>query len=346
MPGTLETRLHKTRQSLVGRIRSVFTAPGSIGQQQLKDLEAQLLLADVGLPVASEVVDAVADALSRHALKDQAQILAAIEAKLIEILAPVCQPLEIPQSDQPFVILVVGINGAGKTTTIAKLAKHFTDQGRKVVLAAGDTFRAAAVEQLKAWGQRLGIKVIAQKEGADSASVIFDAINSAAAGGADIVLADTAGRLHTQSHLMEELKKVSRVAGKAQSGAPHEVLLVLDGHTGQNALIQARQFNEALNVTGCVVTKLDGTAKGGIVFAIAKELGIALRAIGVGEQAEDLKFIPADAFVDSLFSQKHESSIREPSPPNARVNSGTLRWWFCVLALALSIGMYAFARLG
>jgi len=217
------------------------------------------------------------------------------------MLAPVNAPLEIPQSDQPFVLLMVGINGAGKTTTIGKIARRLQSEGHSVMLAAGDTFRAAAVEQLQAWGERNDVPVIAQQQGADSASVIFDALQAAQARSIDVLIADTAGRLHTQSNLMEELKKIKRVLGKLDATAPHEVMLVVDAGTGQNALNQAREFNQAVGLTGITLTKLDGTAKGGIIFAIAKQLGIPIRFVGVGEAIEDLRPFDAQDFVDALF---------------------------------------------
>jgi fused signal recognition particle receptor len=221
---------------------------------------------------------------------------------MLDIVGPVSRPLEIDQSARPYVILVVGVNGSGKTTTIGKLARRLADEGRKVVLAAGDTFRAAAIEQLQIWGERDGVPVIAQAAGADPAAVIFDAMQSAQARGADVLIADTAGRLHTQSNLMEELKKVKRVLGRLDPGAPQEVLLVLDAGQGQNALAQAQQFNAALGVTGIVLTKLDGTAKGGIVLAIADRLGIPLRFVGIGESAEDFGVFDAENFVDAVLS--------------------------------------------
>jgi fused signal recognition particle receptor len=217
------------------------------------------------------------------------------------MLEPVNVPLSIPASDQPFVLLMVGINGAGKTTTIGKIAHHLQDQGGSVMLAAGDTFRAAAVEQLQTWGERNQVPVIAQQQGADSASVIFDALQAARARHADVLIADTAGRLHTQSNLMEELKKIKRVLAKLDPSAPHEVMLVVDAGNGQNALSQARQFNEAVTISGITLTKLDGTARGGIIFAIAKQLGIPIRFVGVGEAIEDLRPFDAGEFVDALF---------------------------------------------
>ncbi|MEO1899934.1 MAG: signal recognition particle-docking protein FtsY, partial [Methylococcales bacterium] len=224
-----------------------------------------------------------------------------LKASLLDILQPCCQPLEIPQQETPFVILVVGINGVGKTTTIGKLAKRLQGQGHSVMLAAGDTFRAAAVEQLQAWGDRNKIQVVAQHTGADSASVLFDAVQSAKAKGIDVLIADTAGRLHTKTNLMEELRKIKRIMGKVDETAPHEVLLVLDAGTGQNALSQAKIFNDTVALTGLALTKLDGTAKGGVIFALAREFGLPIRFIGVGEGIDDLQDFDAKAFVDALF---------------------------------------------
>jgi len=225
-----------------------------------------------------------------------------LKQELLEILEPCDKPLQIPKQDSPFVILVVGINGVGKTTTIGKMAKRFQMQGHSVMLAAGDTFRAAAVEQLQTWGERNNIHVVAQHTGADSASVVYDGVQSAKAKGVDILIADTAGRLHTKSNLMDELKKVRRIMAKVDANAPHEVLLVLDAGTGQNALSQTRQFNETVTITGIALTKLDGTAKGGIIFALAQKFGIPIRFIGVGEGIDDLQDFHARQFVDALFS--------------------------------------------
>jgi fused signal recognition particle receptor len=240
--------------------------------------------------------------VSRNELGSLDALLGALRESMLAIVTPVGRPLDVDASKRPFVILVVGVNGSGKTTTIGKLARRLSDEGRKVVLAAGDTFRAAAIEQLEVWGERDGVPVIAQAAGADPAAVIFDAMQSAQARGADVLIADTAGRLHTQSNLMEELRKVKRVLGRLDPEAPHEVLLVLDAGQGQNALAQARQFNEAMGVTGLVLTKLDGTAKGGIVFAIADGLGIPVRYVGIGESAEDFDVFDPVSFVDAVLS--------------------------------------------
>jgi fused signal recognition particle receptor len=274
---------------------------GRIDESVLEELETRLITADVGVETTERILNGLRKRVQRNELANLDSLIAALRASLLEILAPSARPLTIDGSIAPFAVLVVGVNGAGKTTTIGKLARHFKARGLKLVLAAGDTFRAAAVEQLQVWGQRNDVPVIAQASGADPAAVAFDAIQAAQARRADVLLADTAGRLHTQSNLMDELKKVKRVMGRVDATAPHEVLLVLDASQGQNALQQARLFNEALGVTGIVLTKLDGTAKGGIVFAIASELGLPIRYIGIGESAEDFAEFDAEAFVDALL---------------------------------------------
>ena len=268
----------------------------------LDELETRLIAADVGIETTEKILAGLRGKVARKELGNLEALLAALRQSMLDIVGPVSRPLEIDQAARPYVILVVGVNGSGKTTTIGKLARRLSDEGRKVVLAAGDTFRAAAIEQLQIWGERDGVPVIAQAAGADPAAVIFDAMQSAQARGADVLIADTAGRLHTQSNLMEELKKVKRVLGRLDPGAPHEVLLVLDAGQGQNALAQAQQFNAALGVTGIVLTKLDGTAKGGIVLAIADRLGIPLRFVGIGESAEDFGVFDAESFVDAVLS--------------------------------------------
>jgi fused signal recognition particle receptor len=278
---------------------------GRIDDQVLDELETRLIAADVGLETTGKILDSLRTRVARKELGDLDALLVALRAALLEILAPVAQPLVIDGSQQPFVILVVGVNGSGKTTTIGKLARYCTESGRKVVLAAGDTFRAAAIEQLQVWGERNGVPVIAQAAGADPAAVAFDALQSAQARGADVLIADTAGRLHTQNNLMEELKKVKRVLGRLDAAAPHEVLLVLDGSQGQNALAQAQQFHAAVGVTGIVVTKLDGTAKGGIVLAIADQMKLPIRYIGVGEGVEDFDVFDAASFVDAILSVRN-----------------------------------------
>jgi len=278
--------------------------PGrAIDAQILEDLETRLLSADVGIEATGRILDDLRDEVARKELKDADALMRALRASLLAILAPCAQPLVVDAARKPFVILVVGVNGSGKTTTIGKLASRLRAEGHQTMLAAGDTFRAAAIEQLEVWGQRSGSAVVAQRSGADPAAVVFDALQSAQSRGAGVLIVDTAGRLHTQTHLMDELKKVKRVVQRLDAGAPHEVLLVLDAGLGQNALAQAAQFHEALGVTGIVVTKLDGTAKGGTVFAIAQRFGIPIRFIGVGEQSEDFGVFDAEAFVDALLKQ-------------------------------------------
>lgn len=299
--GRLRVGLSKTRSGLTESIANLVVGRKQIDDELLEDLETQLLTADVGVEATQSIIRDLTERVARKQLNDPDALLAALHDDMQAMLAPVDQPLNIPQSEQPFVLLMVGINGAGKTTSIGKIARRLRDEGRSVMLAAGDTFRAAAVEQLQTWGERNQVPVVAQQQGADSASVIFDALQAAQARKVDVLIADTAGRLHTQSNLMEELKKIKRVLGKLDANAPHEVMLVVDAGTGQNALNQAQQFNEIVGLTGITLTKLDGTAKGGIIFAIAKQLGIPIRFIGVGEAAEDLRpFVSAD-FVNALF---------------------------------------------
>lgn len=277
--------------------------PGrTIDAQVLEELETRLLTADVGVEATETILEELRTKLARQQLKDLDALLAALRTSMLEILTPCERPLVIDRSRRPFVILVVGVNGSGKTTTIGKLARHLKQQRFEVLLAAGDTFRAAAIEQLQVWGRRNGIAVIAQQSGADPAAVIYDALQAARARGIDVLIADTAGRLHNQAHLMEELKKIKRVVQRFDSTAPHEVLLVLDAGLGQNALAQAAQFNAALGVTGLTITKLDGTAKGGTLLAISQRLNIPIRFIGIGEQAEDFGEFDATAFVDALLS--------------------------------------------
>lgn len=274
---------------------------GKIDEGVLDELETRLITADVGVETTERILGGLRKKVARKELSDLNALLAALRSSLVEVLSPVEKPLIIDPQIAPFAILVVGVNGAGKTTTIGKLARQMKLHGMKVMLAAGDTFRAAAVEQLQIWGQRNDVPVIAQATGADPAAVVFDALQAAKARGTDVMIADTAGRLHTQSNLMDELKKVKRVMGRLDASAPHEILLVLDASQGQNALQQARLFNEALGVTGIVLTKLDGTAKGGIVFAIASELKLPIRFIGIGESAEDFQEFEAETFVDALL---------------------------------------------
>jgi fused signal recognition particle receptor len=276
---------------------------GRIDATVLDELETRLITADVGVETTERILDGLRKQVARKELSNLEALLGALRGALLDILRPVAIPLQIDPRITPFAVLVVGVNGAGKTTTIGKLARHLKDDGAKVLLAAADTFRAAAVEQLQIWGDRNGVPVIAQATGADPAAVVFDAMQAAKARGVNVVLADTAGRLHTQSNLMEELKKVKRVMGRVDAAAPHETLLVLDASQGQNALQQARLFNEALGVTGVVLTKLDGTAKGGIVLAMASELKLPIRFIGTGETAEDFDEFDAEAFVDALLKR-------------------------------------------
>jgi fused signal recognition particle receptor len=297
----LKSQLGKTRSGLGGILASLPFGKKAINEDLLEEIEEKLLLADIGIEATTEIIDKLTDNLDRQQLNDGDMLFAALKQDLLDMLIPVSRTLQIPKQDNPFVILVVGVNGVGKTTTIGKLAKKLQNQGHSVMLAAGDTFRAAAVEQLQVWGQRNDIHVVAQHTGADSASVIFDAFQSAKAKGINVLIADTAGRLHTKSHLMEELKKIKRIISKVDETAPHEVLLVLDAGTGQNALSQAKLFNEAVSLTGLALTKLDGTAKGGIIFALAKQLGVPIRYIGVGESIDDLQDFNAQNFVDALF---------------------------------------------
>jgi fused signal recognition particle receptor len=282
--------------------------PGrAIDAQALEELETRLLTADVGVEATEAILERLRSKLERKELTDLDALLAALKAAMLEILAPCARPLVIEPSHRPFVILVVGVNGSGKTTTIGKLARRFKQQGLDVMLAAGDTFRAAAIEQLQVWGKRNEVPVIAQQSGADPAAVIFDALQAARARDCDVLIADTAGRLHSQVHLMEELKKIKRVIARFDPTAPHEVLLVLDAGLGQNALAQAAQFHAALGVTGITLTKLDGTAKGGTVLAICERSGIPIRYIGVGEQATDFGEFDATAFVDALLGSASAS---------------------------------------
>ncbi|PWY54679.1 signal recognition particle-docking protein FtsY [Legionella qingyii] len=295
--------LSKTRHQLGDGLGRLLLGKKEISQDLLDELETLLVSADLGVETTQAVLNQLTDSLARKQLSDGNAVYDALKSHLQSILSQNNQPLTIETADHsPFVILMVGVNGAGKTTTIGKLAKQFQQQGKKVMLAAGDTFRAAAVEQLHVWGERNDIPVIAQHTGADSASVIFDALQAAKARKIDVLIADTAGRLHTQGNLMDELKKVKRVLQKLCPEAPHETMLILDASIGQNALVQARQFNEAIGLTGITMTKLDGTAKGGILFAIANELGIPFRYIGIGEGIEDLRPFDAAQFVGALFN--------------------------------------------
>ncbi len=300
----LKQGLSRTRSGLTEGLARLVLGKKEIDDELLEDLETLLIQADVGMSATREMLDDLSQRISRKQLADPRALFAALHEDMRAILEPVSHPLEVPTPlEKPYVILMVGINGAGKTTTIGKLAKRFQHQGRSVMLAAGDTFRAAAVEQLKVWGERNEVPVIAQEGRADSASVIYDALSAAKAREIEILIADTAGRLHTQDNLMEELKKVRRVLSKLDPDAPHEVMLILDATTGQNALNQAKQFRDAIGVSGITVTKLDGTAKGGIVFAIAQQLQLPIRFIGVGEKIDDLRPFDAGDFVEALLSR-------------------------------------------
>ncbi|MES1993309.1 MAG: signal recognition particle-docking protein FtsY [Pseudomonadota bacterium] len=300
--GRIRAGLSKTRAGLAEGLGTLFLGGKRLDDTLLEELETSLLIADVGLDATRRILDGLTEKLGRKDLLTPEVVMNALAADMTALLAPCEQPLRIPgDGPKPFVILVVGINGAGKTTTIGKLAHHLKAEGRSVLLAAGDTFRAAAVEQLQTWGARNDVPVVAQHTGADSASVIFDAVAAGQARGMDVVIADTAGRLHTQSNLMQELAKIKRVLAKLDPAAPHEVLLVVDGGTGQNALNQAQQFHQAVGLTGVAITKLDGTAKGGMLFAIAQKLGVPIRFIGVGEAIEDLQPFVARDFVAALL---------------------------------------------
>ncbi|WP_077046070.1 signal recognition particle-docking protein FtsY [Pseudomonas sp. KK4] len=303
----LKQGLSKTSASIGEGMASLFLGKKAIDDELLDDLETRLLTADVGVEATSVIIQRLTQKVARKELADSDALYKSLQAELAAMLKPVEQPLKITSQSKPFVILVVGVNGAGKTTTIGKLAKKLQLDGKKVMLAAGDTFRAAAVEQLQVWGERNKIPVIAQHTGADSASVIFDAVQAAKARGIDVLIADTAGRLHTKDNLMEELKKVRRVIGKLDADAPHEVLLVLDAGTGQNAINQAKQFNQTVELTGLALTKLDGTAKGGVIFALAKQFGLPIRYIGVGEGIDDLRTFEAEPFVQALFAERERS---------------------------------------
>ncbi len=275
---------------------------GKIDEDVLEELEAELVMADVGVDAAGRIVGSLQKRLARQELKDVDALRQGLHKSLVDVLAPVAHPLEVPELDTPFVILMVGVNGAGKTTTIGKLARRFLDDGKSVMLAAGDTFRAAAVEQLQAWGERNDVPVIAQQAGADPAAVVFDAWEAARSRNIDVLIADTAGRLQNQQGLMDELVKIKRVVSRHDENAPHEVMLVLDASQGQNALVQAEKFHEALGVTGITVSKLDGSAKGGILLAIAHKLGIPVRFIGIGESAEDMQPFAAEDFAGALLA--------------------------------------------
>jgi fused signal recognition particle receptor len=289
--------------ALTRSMSSLFSRNPKLDEALLDELETALITADVGVATTTALVDGLRKRMKSREFADANALLGALRAELVKVLEPVAKPLEMGEQ-KPFVLMVVGVNGVGKTTTIGKLAQHLKREGADIMLAAGDTFRAAAVEQLRTWGERNGVPVVAQGANADSASVIFDALQSARARGVDVLVADTAGRLHTQGGLMDELGKIRRVVGKLDATAPHEVLLVIDGTTGQNALSQVRQFDAAGGVTGLAVTKLDGSAKGGVMFALAREFGIPIRFVGVGETLDDLRVFDARAFVDGLLPER------------------------------------------
>ncbi len=298
--------LSRTKSNLTEQLSNLFLGKKEIDEELLEEIETLLLMADVGIEATSEIIQRLTDRVERKQLADAPALHVALKEELSGLLLGAEQPLDLDSHEGPYVILMVGVNGVGKTTTIGKLTKRFQAEGRSVMLAAGDTFRAAAVEQLQVWGDRNDVPVVAQHTGADSASVIFDAVQSAQAKGVDVLIADTAGRLQNKDHLMQELEKVVRVMQKLAPGAPHEVMLVLDAGTGQNAMSQATAFKDAVGVSGITLTKLDGTAKGGIIFAIAKQLALPIRFIGVGEQVDDLRPFVAQEFVDALFDDTKE----------------------------------------
>ncbi|EIV8501945.1 signal recognition particle-docking protein FtsY [Vibrio parahaemolyticus] len=299
----LKRSLSRTKANIGAGFFGLFSGK-KIDDDLFEELEEQLLIADVGMDTTTKIINNLTEKASRGDLKDGEALYGLLKEEMAEILSKVEQPLEIDSSKTPYVILMVGVNGVGKTTTIGKLAKQFQSQGKKVMLAAGDTFRAAAVEQLQVWGERNNVPVIAQHTGADSASVIYDAIEAAKARGVDVVIADTAGRLQNKANLMEELRKIVRVMKKIDDSAPHEIMLTLDAGTGQNAISQAKLFSDVAPLTGITLTKLDGTAKGGVIFAIADQFGIPIRYIGVGEGIEDLRPFETQEFIDALFSRE------------------------------------------
>ncbi|EJN6827198.1 hypothetical protein ATY36_05670 [Vibrio cidicii] len=299
----LKRSLSRTKANIGAGFFGLFKGK-KIDDELFEELEEQLLIADVGMETTLKIIENLTEKASRSDLRDGEALYGLLKEEMAEILAKVEQPLHIDSSKTPYVILMVGVNGVGKTTTIGKLAKQFQSQGKKVMLAAGDTFRAAAVEQLQVWGERNNVPVIAQHTGADSASVIYDAIEAAKARGVDVVIADTAGRLQNKSNLMEELRKIVRVMKKIDESAPHEIMLTLDAGTGQNAISQAKLFSDVAPITGITLTKLDGTAKGGVIFAIADQFSIPIRYIGVGEGIEDLRPFQTQEFIDALFSRE------------------------------------------
>ncbi|OOX27922.1 signal recognition particle-docking protein FtsY [Vibrio parahaemolyticus] len=299
----LKRSLSRTKANIGAGFFGLFSGK-KIDDDLFEELEEQLLIADVGMDTTTKIINKLTEKASRGDLKDGEALYGLLKEEMAEILSKVEQPLDIDSSKTPYVILMVGVNGVGKTTTIGKLAKQFQSQGKKVMLAAGDTFRAAAVEQLQVWGERNNVPVIAQHTGADSASVIYDAIEAAKARGVDVVIADTAGRLQNKANLMEELRKIVRVMKKIDDSAPHEIMLTLDAGTGQNAISQAKLFSDVAPLTGITLTKLDGTAKGGVIFAIADQFSIPIRYIGVGEGIEDLRPFETQEFIDALFSRE------------------------------------------
>ncbi len=300
----LRQGLSKTQRLLVGGVDGLLRSGRGVDEELWEELEEVLIAADVGVLVTQSLIEGLRQETKRGGITGAQEILPLLRQKVLEILKPHEVPLSLDTAvEYPFVMMVIGVNGAGKTTTIGKLAHRFTSQGKKVMVAASDTFRAAAIEQLEIWSQRAGAHLIRHRNGADPSAVAFDALKAAIARRCHLLFIDTAGRLHTKENLIEELKKVTRVIAKESPSAPHEVLLILDATTGQNAIVQARTFNQALGVTGIALTKLDGTAKGGIVVAVAQELGIPLRFIGVGEGIDDLQEFSADAFVEALFNQ-------------------------------------------
>lgn len=299
--GSISSRLRNALKRTRSGLEDIFAGKREINAEFLEDLESSLIMADIGAQMTDEIIQSLTQSLNRNELKDIDSVKQALRTFLISSLKANVAGKNISNSEKPHVIFVVGVNGVGKTTTIGKLANNFKKEGKRILLAAGDTYRAAAVEQLQIWGDRIDVPVIAQQTGADSASVIYDAIESARAKDIDVVIADTAGRLHNKDNLMDELAKIKRVASKLSDNAPHEVLLVLDAATGQNALSQMSEFHKAVDVTGLVLTKLDGTAKGGILISLAKQFPVDIKYIGVGEGIDDLKVFEAELFVDALI---------------------------------------------
>lgn len=302
--GRIKAGLTKTRNTFSEGLGRIFLGKKVIDDELFEEIETTLLMADVGVEATREIIDSLTQKVARKQLGDVEALYQSLQEEMVQLLKASEEPLAIPTDIRPYVILMVGVNGAGKTTTIGKLAKRFQSEGKSVLLAAGDTYRAAAVEQLQAWGERNNAAVISQGTGADSASVVYDGLAAARARGMDVLIADTAGRLQSKKNLMEELSKINRVMTKLDPDAPHEVLLVLDAGTGQNAISQAREFQQAVNVSGIVLTKLDGTAKGGVIFAIARQLDLPIRFVGVGEQIDDLRPFNAREFVQALFEQE------------------------------------------